>query len=105
MPLQEFWNDDPDLLWTYRNLYIQKIEEEAKLQKEIMNTSAWLQGYYVHIAISSVFSRNAKYPEQPIELENKPKDRYEKNKRVENKIKQQLLNAQIILKERTVNKG
>lgn len=105
MPLQEFWNDDPDLLWVYRNLYIQKIEEEAKLQKEIMNASAWLQGLYVHKAIKSAFSRDEKYPEQPIELEDKPKDRYEKNKRVENKIKQQLLNAQIILKERIVNKG
>lgn len=105
MPLQEFWNDDPDLLWVYRNLYIKKTEEEAKLQKEMMNTSAWLQGYYVHSAICSAFDKGVDYPSKPIELEDKPLNKLEKNKKVENKIKQQLLNAKIMLEQRRVNKG
>lgn len=105
MPLQEFWNDDPDLLWVYRNLYIKKTEEEAKLQKEMMNTSAWLQGYYVYNAIYSAFSKNINYPSKPIELEDKPLNKLEKNKEVENKIKQQLLNAKIMLEQRRENKG
>lgn len=105
MPLQEFWNDDPDLLWVYRNLYIKKTEEEAKLQKEMMNTSAWLQGYYVHNAICSAFSEGIDYLSKPIELEDKPLNKLEKNKKVENKIKQQLLNAKIMLEQRRENKG
>mgnify|MGYP006990122385 CR=1 FL=1 len=45
MPLQEFWNDDPDLLWTYRTLYIEKNKQEVEMQKEIINFQAWLQGF------------------------------------------------------------
>lgn len=103
MPLQEFWNDEPDLLWVYRNSYMRKTEEEAKLQKEIMNTNAWLQGYYVYIAVCSAFSKNTQYSDKPIELEEKTK--LEKNKEVENKIKQQLLNAKLLLEQRREKKG
>ena len=103
MPLQEFWNDEPDLLWVYRNSYMRKTEEEAKLQKEIMNTNAWLQVYYVYIAVCSAFSKNTQYPDKPIELEEKTK--LEKNKEVENKIKQQLLNAKLLLEQRREKKG
>lgn len=105
MPLQEFWNDDPDLLWVYRKTYMQKIEEETKVQREIMNTSAWIQGYYVYTAICSAFSKNTRYPEKPIEFVDKPQNRLEKNKEVENKIKKQLLNAKIILEQRRESKG
>ena len=105
MPLQEFWNDEPDLLWTYRNSYMRKTEEEAKLQKEMMNTSAWLQGYYTYIAVISAFSKGVNYPNKPIELEDKPLNKLEKSKEVENKIKQQLLNAKIMLEQRSAKKG
>lgn len=103
MPLQEFWNDDPDLLWVYRNSYMQKIEQEAKLQREKINTSTWLQGYYVYIAVCSAFSKDIQYPDKPIELEGKTK--LEKNKEVEGKIKQQLLNAKLLLEQRREKKG
>ena len=86
MPLQEFWNDDPDLLWVYRKTYMQKIEEETKVQREIMNTSAWIQGYYVHIAICSAFSKDTRYLEKPIEFVDKPQNRLEKNKEYSNKF-------------------
>lgn len=103
MPLQEFWNDDPDLLWVYRNSYMQKIEQEAKLQREKINTSTWLQGYYFYIAVCSAFSKDTKYPDKPIELEGKTK--LKKSKEVEGKIKQQLLNAKLLLEQRREKKG
>lgn len=101
MPLQEFWNDDPDLLWVYRNSYINKIEETAKIKNE----EAWLQGYYTYIAICTAFNKNETYPLQPKELQKKPLSKIEKNKEVENKIKTQLMNAQALLNQRRENKG
>ncbi len=84
---------------------MRKTEEEAKLQKEMMNTSAWLQGYYTYIAVTSAFSKGVNYPNKPIELEDKPLNKLEKSKEVENKIKQQLLNAKIMLEQRSAKKG
>lgn len=84
---------------------MRKTEEEAKLQKEMMNTSAWLQGYYTCIAVTSAFSKDVNYPNEPIELEDKPLNKLEKSKEVENKIKQQLLNAKIMLEQRSAKKG
>lgn len=85
---------------------MQKIEEETKVQREIMNTSAWIQGYYVYTAICSAFdSKDTRYPEKPVEFVDKPQNRLEKNKEVENKIKKQLLNAKIILEQRRESKG
>lgn len=71
-----------------------------------MNTSAWIQGYYVYTAICSAFdSKDTRYPEKPVEFVDKPQNRLEKNKEVENKIKKQLLNAKIILEQRSAKKG
>lgn len=101
MPLQEFWNDDPDLLWTYRNLYIQKIEQDIELQKQMINYQSWLQGLYNYNAIASAFSKNAKYFEKPIEFNSKPKTIEEKRQELMHKIKAQKSRGQMLLNQRS----
>lgn len=101
MPLQEFWNDDPDLLWVYRNLYMQKMEQE----RDIINYKAWLQGFYNYNAIASAFSKNAKYFDKPIEFNSKPKTAEEKRQELMHKIKEQKTRAQMLLKQRSEKKG
>ncbi len=105
MPLQEFWNDDPDLLWTYRNLYMQKIEDDIKLEKEMINYKCWLQGFYNYNAIASAFSKNAKYFDKPMEFNDKPKTSEEKRQELVDKIKEQKSRAQMLLKQRSEKEG
>lgn len=99
MPLQEFWNDDPDLLWAYRNSYIQKMEQE----RDMINYKAWLQGYYNYNAIASAFSKNAKYFDKPIEFNEKPKTKQEQNQLVVEKAKAGAMRIQMLLKQRSEN--
>ena len=101
MPLDEFWNDDPDLLWVYRNSYTHKIEQE----RDMINYKAWLEGFYNYNAIASAFSKNAKYFEKPIEFNAKPKTVEEKRKELMHKIKEQKTRAQMLLKQRSENEG
>lgn len=101
MPLQEFWNDDPDLLWTYRNSYMQKIEQDIELQKQMINYKAWLQGFYNYNAIASAFSKNAKYFDKPIELNEKTKTIQEQNQLVTEKAKASAMRIQMLLKQRS----
>lgn len=88
MPLQEFWNEDPDLLWVYRTSYMQKKEIEIELK----NYEAWLYGMYNYIAIGNAFSKNGKYLNKPIELnkkqENTTQEKYEVAKRIKEKTRQ-----------------
>lgn len=102
MPLQEFWNDDPDLLWAYRKSYIEK--EQSK--QEMINFQSWLQGYYIRIAIASVFNEKAQYLTQPIELNAKPKTEKEKKLEIAQKIKSNMEKGKKILEQqRSENKG
>lgn len=103
MPLQEFWNDDPDLLWTYRNLYMQKIEQDIELEKQMTNYKTWLQGFYNYNAIASAFSKNAKYFDKPIELNSKQKTIEEQKQELMHKIKEQKIRGQMLLKQRSEN--
>lgn len=101
MPLQEFWNDDPDLLWAYRNSYMQKMEQE----RDMINYKAWLEGFYNYNAIASAFSKNAKYFDKPIEFNVKPKTVEEKRQELMDKIKEQKIRGQMLLKQRSENEG
>lgn len=103
MPLQEFWNDDPDLLWTYRNLYMQKMEQDLEIEKQMINYKAWLQGLYNNRAVVSALSKDVQYFEKPIELNSKPKTVEEKRKELMDKIKEQKIRGQILLKQRSEN--
>lgn len=97
MPLDEFWNNDPDLLWAYRNSYMQKMEQE----RDMINYKAWLEGFYNYNAIASAFSKNAKYFDKPIEFNSKPKTAEEKRQELMHKIKEQKSRAQMLLKQRS----
>ena len=79
MPLQEFWNDDPDLLWVYRNVYMEKEKQKLDLEKEVINFQAWLQGLYNFNAIAGALSKKPKYLDKPIELNPTNKPRTQEN--------------------------
>ena len=103
MPLQEFWYDDPVLLWVYRNSYIEKQKQELETQKHIINFQAWLQGYYNYVAIENAFSKNGKYLSEPINFN--PKTEKEKKLEVAKKIKERAMKGKAILdKQRRENK-
>ena len=105
MPLQEFWNDEPDLLWAYRNSYMNKEKQNIQAQKEIINFQTWLQGYYNYIAIGNALSKNGKYLSQPIELDSKPKTEYEKKIEIAQRIKERAMKGKVILEQqRSANK-
>lgn len=92
MPLQEFWYENPDLLWVYRTSFVNK----EKARNEEIDYQAWLTGVYVRHAIVSYFSNGkAKYPSQPLasgSMQNKGKS-------LQAKIKAQLSKGQQILKQ------
>lgn len=101
MPLQEFWNDDPDLLWTYRDLYMQKIKQDLEIEKQMINYKAWLQGIYNNRAIVSAFNEKVKYYEQPIELNEKTKAKQEQDNLVAEKVKTSAMKIQMLLRQRS----
>ena len=80
MSSQEFWEDDPQLYWSYRTFYLKKLEEEA----ETTNYVAWLNGSYnclaVSIALNNGFNKQkAEYPTKPFGREEKlPKTELQK---------------------------
>ena len=91
MPIAEFWEEEPDLLWTYRKSYI----EQKKMESEMMNYNAWLNGLYVYDAISVVahnlFAKKGTSPksyfEKPLEL-GKNISEEEKRKKLEDSIRE-----------------
>lgn len=109
MSTREFWSEEPELLWTYRKSYIEKL----KLQQELDNYNAWLIGLYNFDALSkslynSFGRRNYEqvqnYIAEPIDFNKKPKSKAEIERErmleVERKIKER--NKQI--KEMLSNK-
>lgn len=100
MPLEEFWNDAPDLLWVYRDLYVKKLKQE----QEMKNYNAWLQGLYNYYAIARAFSKNGVYLEKPIELNVKPKTKQEQNLEIAQRIKERAIKGKMILQQRSENK-
>lgn len=105
MPLQEFWYDDPDLLWAYRNVYLEKEKQKIEIEKETINFKAWLQGYYNYIAIGNALNKNGRYLTEPIEMN--PKSKTEKDKKLETaqRIKERLKKGKMILQRRSEKKG
>ncbi len=91
MSAQEFWDEDPDLMWAYQKSYI----DQKKIEKETMNFNSWLQGMYIYDGFSKViynsFGRkegmSAKdYPNQPYDL-NKTKEDIEREQILENEAR------------------
>ena len=106
MPLQEFWYDDPDLLWAYRNVYIEKEKQKIEIKREIINFQAWLQGLYNFNAIAGALSKEHKYLDSPIDLDFKPKTEKEKKLEIAQKIKDKMRKGRAILEQqRSEKKG
>ena len=61
MSTQEFWYEEPELLWTYRKVYMDKL----KIQDELDNQQAWRIGLYVYEAVSVVMYNSFKKEGQP----------------------------------------
>lgn len=93
MSSKEFWEDDPQLYWSYRTFYLKKLEVDA----DIMNYECWLEGNYVHVAtsvaINNAFSKKkAEYLKEPIKKQkNKIKTEIQKEleKETDKDIRQQ----------------
>lgn len=94
MSSKEFWEDEPQLYWSYRTFYLKKLQLEA----ENSNYICWLQGNYnciaVSVALNNAFSKQkAEYPKSPIGTEKKmPKTELSKKleKIKDNDIRQQV---------------
>ena len=108
MPTAEFWCEEPDLLWTYRTFYIEKM----KIQAETNNYNAWLNGLYIYDAITkglyNSFGRDKgkkviDYVEKPYEFVKENKTEEEKKKeakeKLQNKIKERNEKIKEILKK------
>ena len=67
MSNKEFWEDDPQLYWSYRTFYLKKQEYEQQQQIEYIKYNSWLNGNLnsiAHsIALNNAFSKTKKvYP-------------------------------------------
>lgn len=104
MPLQEFWYEDPNLLWIYRTCFVKEEIRKAELESDLINYQSWLTGMYVFHAIASAFGKNTKYPSKPFELRSRSKNKIDRAKELEQKIKSNLKHGQNILNQRRNDK-
>lgn len=58
MTYNQFWFDDPQLYYTYEEVYLDRLKE-----KDVLN---WQLGQYITSAISVYLGKNCKYPEKPM---------------------------------------
>lgn len=87
MTSQEFWYDDPSLMWSYRIFF----ENKQKYESQIMNHNAWLNGLYVFDAVSKSIanafrksgSQAISYMDSPIDFDKKQ----EKKEKISTKAK------------------
>lgn len=100
MPTREFWNEEPNLLWTYLSLYNKKIQQK----QEEMDFYAWLQGFYVCKAVACCLVKGQKYPKEPIYIKQQIIQRQSKQN-VANKIKASLQKNKEILDMRGRKQG
>lgn len=69
MTSEEFWEDDPQLYWSYRISFMKKLELEQKQTMEYIKYSSWLNGNMncmAHsISLGNSFSKGSKkeFPE------------------------------------------
>lgn len=95
MPLQEFWYENPDLLWVYRTSFINRRKEEVEYQHECINYQAWLTGVYVQLAIGSALNKKVHYPEKPYDINDKKASKIN----LEQKIRKQLSKGKELIKK------
>ena len=71
VPYETFWNLTPKKIEPFIEAFRQKQIYEAEAFKEQTNFTAWLNGIYISHAISACYSKNAVYPEIPLDLSGK----------------------------------
>lgn len=110
MSTHEFWYEEPELLWTYRKVYMDKL----KLQNELDNQQAWRIGLYVYEAMSVVMYNSFRkegqpaqnYCEKPYDFNTEPKTQEElmaeEIKRNEELIKENLSRGKNILHPKVI---
>ena len=94
MSSKEFWEDDPQLYWSYRTFYLKKMQQDS----DLLYYESWLYGSYTHLAVflalNNAFSKKKeKYPEKPFRLDiNKEKTELEEKlkKEPDKDIRQQM---------------
>lgn len=92
MSSNEFWEEDPDLFWAYRFSFYEKL----KLENEVFNINAHLQGAYfmdaLQIALSNCFGKGKKidYPRVPYGMEEKVDLKEQKQKQIVNDLKKRV---------------
>lgn len=67
--VRTFWTLNPRIMYAYQDAYIEQKKQEMKM----IDISAYYQGMYVQQAITSCFSKKAKYPKKPLSLIEKSK--------------------------------
>jgi hypothetical protein len=68
MTYNQFWFDDPQLYYTYEEIYFEKLKEQ-----DILN---WQLGVYMRLSVGSCLDNKCKYPDKPMfyaREEEKPK--------------------------------
>jgi hypothetical protein len=64
-----FWSLNPAKIEPFKEVFKQRKEEELAT----MNYNAWLNNLYTAYAVGSCFSKNSKYPSQPLDMTGKNK--------------------------------
>lgn len=105
MSVKEFWEDSPDLFWAYRFSYFEKM----KVEQEIFDNNAWLQGAYfyeaISVALNNAFSKTkTEYTKQPYGTYNKIETKEQESNALVAKLKGRVFQVQSILKNDKKNK-
>lgn len=100
MPTQEFWYEEPDLLWTYRKIYMDKL----KIQNELDNQQAWRIGLYVYEAISTALYNSFRKEGQPVQNYCERPHDFKSNKTEEELAEEEMMREEEIIKE-NLNRG
>jgi len=53
MSSEEFWEQDPQLYWSFRTFYLKEKEIEQKANLEQLKYMSWLNGFTTYIACST----------------------------------------------------
>ena len=64
IPLDLFMKLNPRLMERYQPYF----QEQLKQRREDISDAGWTNGLYVGRAIGSCFSKNTKYPDEPLKL-------------------------------------
>lgn len=104
MPIIEFWEEDPNLLWVYRKSYMERL----KIERETINYNAWLNGLYVFDAISvSLYNSFSKagtemkmYVKEPFDFElTKEEAEIKQRKQLEDNIRKSLRRKKALIEQ------